>query len=523
MVTRPENQNILDTMLHAKDCAHLTAKDWAGIAKKIIKLQNDEQLLLAVSDEHSGGVTSCMPEVKYALEGFATHANILLMNGDDFEYESPLAFKEAIAELEKKYPARGADFRRAMLETAERILHEKVRDDIEVLRTLITQNPKRKIVKVIGNHENFETFRDALAELEKQYPENFQWVAEMAIIPMPGGEKGKRDRLLATHGDLQMDDLWFVEDGGTDIERKCLTHTEMAQKAVSIATNIWASSAQKQEKGQKFVNWWRKPNVTAKTLYAELLYHAQEGDFYKAVKKNELDIEALELTAIKLKKRKKKFEEFKEELAQRSDLNDEQREAENLVYTRAIERTSQQLEDINDRLDDLDRKTHAMLPLGLKSDRKVNYYKKLGEHDPRIFTSKTLEKVTHVNYGHTHVSAEEVKIGGIQGKELIVSNNASVTGAIMQKPLDAKGRATWPVRGAQPETDFGNLGMLLYRVKDGKITETKTVGRLLAENIHLVKEIIKEIPKPTHLAVNKAITPEAITQKRSGGGHGGRQ
>jgi hypothetical protein len=510
-------------MLHAKDCAHLTAKDWAGIAAKIIKLKGDEKLLLAVSDEHAGGVTSCMPEVKQALDGFASQASILLMNGDDYEYESPAAFKEAVALLQKRFPARGADYRQAMLETAEEILHQKVKDDIAALTALITENPDRKIVKVIGNHENFETFRAALTELEKQYPNNFQWVPEVAVIPMPGGEKGNRDRLLATHGDLQMDDLWFVEDGGTDIERKCLTHSEMAQKAVSIATNIWAASAQKQEKGQKFVNWWRKPNVTAKTLYAELLYHAQEGDFYKAVKKNEIDIDALDFTASKLKKRRKKFEELKEELAQRTDLLPPQFEAENLVYTRAIERTTQQLENIEERLGDLARKSQVMLPHGLKSDRKVNYYKKLGEHEPKILTSKALEKITHVNYGHTHVSAEEVKISGIQGKEVIVSNNASITGAIMQRPLDAKGRPDTWTRNTPQETDLGNLGMLLYRVKDGKITEIKTVGRLLAENIQLVKKLINDIPKPTHLAINNAITPEAIMQRRAGGDYSGRQ
>jgi hypothetical protein len=509
-------------MLQAKDCAHLTAKDWAGIAAKIIKLKEGEQLLLAVSDGHEGGVTSCMPEVKQALDGFSSQANILLMNGDDFEYESPLAFKEAAAELYKRFPARGADYKKAMLETAEAVLHQKVKDDIAVLTTLIKENPPRKIVKVIGNHENFETFRDALTELEKQYPDNFQWVAEVAIIPMPGGEKDKRDRLLATHGDLQMDDLWFVEDGGTDIERKCLTHREMAQKAVSIATNIWAASAQKQEKGQAFVNWWRKPNVTAKTLYAELLYHAQEGDFYKAVKKNEIDLDALDLTVSKLKKRCKKFEELQEELAQRTDLLPPQFEAENLVYTRAIERTTQQLENIEGRIGDLARKSQVMLPHGLKSDRTVNFYKKLGDHEPKILTSKTLEKVTHVNYGHTHVSAEEVKISGIQGKEVVVSNNASVTGAIMQRPLDTKGRPDTWTRNTQPETELGNLGMLLYRVKDGRITEIKTVGRVLAENIHLVKQLVNEVPKLTHLAVNKAITPEAIAQKRTSG-HSGRE
>jgi hypothetical protein len=89
------------------------------------------------------------------------------------------------------------------------MLHEEVAINITALEAIITQNPKQHIMKVIGNHENFETFRDALTELENKYP-NFQWCTEAALIPIAGGKEGKQQTLLAVHGDLQMDDLWFV-------------------------------------------------------------------------------------------------------------------------------------------------------------------------------------------------------------------------------------------------------------------------------------------------------------------------
>src|ERR1700740_2039924 len=124
-------------MLHAKDCTHLTANDWAGIAAKIIKLKDGEKLLLAVSDEHTGGVTSCMPEVKQVIDGFARHAAIVLLNGDDFEFESPTAFITTLQEIQKRFThLRGPDHRKALCNEAATILRQKVADDITALTAL---------------------------------------------------------------------------------------------------------------------------------------------------------------------------------------------------------------------------------------------------------------------------------------------------------------------------------------------------------------------------------------------------
>ena len=512
-------------MLTAKDCAHLNADDWAGIAAKILKLKKDEKLLVSISDEHMGGVTSCMPDVKPVIDGFAKHSQIMLLNGDDFEYESPIAFIQKMPELKERFGHLGAAaYREALVTEAEAVLHQKVAEDIETLRALITENTGRKIMKVIGNHENFETFRNALTDLAAQYP-NFQWTPEVAIISMPGGSKETRDRLLATHGDLQMDDLWFVEDGGTDKERKCYNHREMAEKVVNIATKSWAPSAEKQEKGQGIVNWWRKPNATAKTLYAELLFRAQEGDFHHAIRKTELDRDSLSTTEIKLQKRKKKFESFQEELDGREGMDESQKKEEALVYQRAIEKIDGQLEVIEKRLKALDNRSTVLFPHAIKPLHTVLHYTKPGENEPHLFTSKSLARVSHVNYGHTHVSAEGVEINGLDNKKIIVSNNASVTGAVIKKKLDDKGKPLTSVGAYDDLADLGNLGVLLYRVKDGKITEITSMGRLITENLHAIKHLISDIPKPPkekkpstddalpHVA---AITPESIIRKKEG-------
>jgi uncharacterized spore protein YtfJ len=503
-------------MLHTKECAHLNADDWAGIVSKILRPKEGETFLMAVSDGHAGGVTSCMPEVKDVINGCAQHASILLLNGDDFEYESPAAFLSTIDELKTRYHhLKGSKYKEALREEAEAVLHQKVAEDIATLELLITENPDRKIVKVIGNHENFETFRDALTQLAEKHP-NFQWTPEVAILPMPGGTKGERDRLLATHGDLQMDDLWFVEEGGTDKERKCYTHQQMAEKAVGIATRYWAPSAQKQEKGQGVVNWWRKPNATAKTLYAELLFRAQEGDFSQALKKTDMDASALETTQIKLEKRQKKFNAFKDELAQREGVTDEQRAAEMQVYDRALETMEQQLDTVKERRDNLARRASMTFPHMLKAPKTVLHYTKLGENEPRLFTSKALGRITHVNYGHTHVSAEAAEIKGMDGKTITVSNNASVTGAIIRQPLDTEGKPRTVGKGEAAEADVGNVGMLIYRVKDGNVTEITTVGRLIAENIHLVRQLIRDVKKQHGQEIHQpgAITPDTIIHKK---------
>jgi hypothetical protein len=374
---------------------------------------------------------------------------------------------------------------------------------------------------VIGNHENFVTFRDALTKLAKQHP-NFQWVPEVAIIPMPGGKKDKKDRLLATHGDLQMDDLWFVEDGGSDKERKCFTHKQMAEeKVVSIATRSWAPSAQKQEKGQGVVNWWRKPNATAKTLYAELLYRAQEGDFAQAVEKTGLNKGVMQTTETKLTKRKAKFETFMKELEGKRDILDPgQYAAEMEIYDLAIKHLDKNLVRVRERLQSLDRKSNALFPHVLLKHDAALHYQKLGDHEPRLFTSKTLGRITHINYGHTHVPTEGVEIGGLDDKKITVSNNASVTGALMRKKLDAVGNPAIPVRGEEPVTDLGNLNMLLYRVHDGKIKEITSVGKLLTKHLNLVKQMIRDVPKPAADVKEdgprrSAIHPDTIQRRRA--------
>ena len=512
-------------MLAAKDYTHVGAQDWARIAAKALKLKDGEKLLLAVSDEHSGGVTSCMPEVKHVLAGFAQHANIMLLNGDDFEYESPTLFTRAMQEVDARFPQKtGPTYRLALIEAAERVLHEKVAADVATLTALIKENPHRQIVKVIGNHENFTTFRDALTQLEQKFP-NFQWTPEVAVIPMPGNGKDTRDRLLAVHGDLQMDDLWFVEEGGTDKERKLYTHRDMAEKVVNIATSYWAPSAQKQEKGQGVVNWWRKPNATAKTLYTELLFRAQEGDFHQAVKKNELKMDRLDELERRLKKRHKKFQEFAAELEQRTDLPPDKKEAEALVYRRSIEHYEKKLEQLHDRAKSLDGKSSMLLSYRFKSPRTILHYKKLGESEAKVFTSKQLERATHINYGHTHVSAEAVEIDGANGDKKIVSNNASVTGAIMCKPLDDKRQPRKLTKHDDPDAvDLGNLGALVYRVnKEGKITAITSLGRVLCENLNLVKQMLRDVPKPppqppeTEAGLRLvAINPEHIARKKTG-------
>ncbi|MBY0406889.1 MAG: hypothetical protein K2Q01_04305, partial [Rickettsiales bacterium] len=498
----------------------------AEIFKKIYKLKDSEKLVLAVSDEHAGGFTSCMPEAKAAIDGMAAHAHTVLMNGDDFEYESPKAFLDRMPEFQKKYGHLGsAAYKEALHKEAVAVLHTKVTEDIASIEEQLEAHPERRIVKVIGNHENFATFRDALMALEAKYT-NFQWTPEMAIISMPGGSKEKRDRLLAVHGDLQMDDLWFVEEGGTDRERRLHTHESMADKVVGIATKYLAPSAQKQEKGQSIVNWWRKPNATAKTLYTELLFRAQEGDFYQAVKKTELDKGVLETTEAKLHKRRKKFESFKAELAENKTMLPDAMAAEMLVYDRAIERIDKHLERIAPRLDVVQKKSLALGPTTFKSPRSISYYKKAGEVDAKLFTSNVLEKISHINYGHTHVSAEGVAVNGLGGKEITVSNNASVTGAIMKKPLDAKGKPGTTPKGEEPQTELGNLGVLLYRVKDGKITEITTMGRLITENIHLVRQMVRQVPKlalppvPANDVHAPPIHPDEIRRRLEGQNEG---
>ena len=513
-------------MLHAKDCAHLTAKDWTGIVAKIVKLKEGESLLLAVSDGHEGGVTSCVPEVKQVIAGFAQHAKIVLLNGDDFEYESPSSFMDQLQEIKDRHShLRGDDYKNALRHEVESILHQKVAEDIAGLRKFISENPERMVVKVIGNHENFITFRNELAKLEIEYP-NFQWVPEVAIIPIPGGKKGKRDRLLGVHGDLQMDDLGIVEDGGTDRERKCYTHEQMAEKVVNIAIKSWSPSAQKQEKGQSIVDWWRKPKPTAKILYAELEYRAKQGDFFNAIKKNDLSISGLNDSVSRLEKRKKKFESWKCKLDEREDLTPEQRDEQTLVYDKSIETIDQRLANINARLKVVEGKSGAYFPHSLKSSKTVLHYKKLGKNEPRLFTSESLERVTHINYGHTHVSAEGIEIKGMKDRTVTVSNNASVTGVVMRRPLDEDGRPAALARGASPATDLGNLSMLVYRVKDGKITQITTAGQIIAENIQQVKQLIRAMPIPPKPIVPAAsgtisgaddFTSEAVLQKKAAG------
>lgn len=512
-------------MLLAKDFAHLKEKDWAKIAAKLLKPKKGEHILLSVSDEHAGGVTSCMPQAKAAIDGFAAHADVMLMNGDDFEYESPQAFEAAMAAVQQRFGdiRHGADYQAALQAEAERVLHEKVTEDIGTLREMLQAHPERKIVKVIGNHENFATFRNALSALEKECP-NFQWTPELAIISMPGGSKEKRDRLLAAHGDLQMDDLWFVEDGGTDKERKCLTHEEMAKKVVGIATKSWAPSAQKQEKGQSIVNWWRKPNATAKTLYAELLFRAQEGDFHHAVKRHDLSMDRFEITERSLKKRKKKFHEFAKALDERHDLEAGQKEAESRIYARAIEEIEGKLKTLQERREELTHVSRALFPHSFKTPRTVLHYIKPGEENPRLLTSKVLEKVTHINYGHTHVGTEGVNVTGLNGGKVVISNNASVTGAIMKRPLSANGTSYTPTSGEEPEVELGNLSALVYRVKEGRITEITSIGTLLAQNIHQVRAMIREVQPEAirETAASEGPAAGAIIQRRRAGNGEGR-
>lgn len=483
-------------MLYANDCAHLDAKDWSKIAAKIIKLKKGEKLLFAISDEHSGGVTSCMPEMKPVIDGFASQADIWLMNGDNFEYESPTAFMQAMEELKQRQPfLTGKALKEKLLLLAETVLHQKVSEDIATLTTQIQENPDRKIVKVIGNHENFATFRKELKKLEKQFP-NFQWVAETAIIPIPGDTKEPRDRLLATHGDLQMDDLWFVEDGGTDKERKCLTHSEMAAKVVKIATKPFAASAQKQEKGQGFVNWWRKPNATAKTVYAELLFRAQEGDFHQAKDKADINADALCSTLEILNSRKDKFRTMRKELDEKPEISDTQKKEETKIYTRALESIEEQIKRVASRLEQIEEASNKLFHHTITTPKTILHYKKLGDNEPQILTSKKLDRVTHINYGHTHVSAEAAIINSQNKTPITVSNNASVTRAIMQQPIYSMGNLSKLLSTQPPQTDIGNLGMLLYRTKDGKITEITTIGRLISENIHVVNELIRKPATP---------------------------
>lgn len=571
-------------MLLANDCKGVTADDWAEIADRILKRKEGEQFLLAVSDEHSGGVTSCIEDVKSVLGGFGQQAGRILLNGDDFEYESIASLQKVVEDMKGENGKLTPEQMEQLPAIASDLLHAKVKEDIAVLEKLVEENPKRQVIKVIGNHENFETFRKGLDELAQRH-NNFFWTPEVAIMSMPGGEKGTRDRLLATHGDLQMDDLWFVGEGGTDKERHCLTHEEMVDKAVGIVTRYWTPSAQKQEKFQGFVKWWRKPNATAKALYSELLYRAQEGDVARAINKADINMDALATAQIKLKKRQRKFREFLSELDEAGERvvavpvladsvpADSEKEpvvaatvtaiegdeavldageasgirvplrgfaaggqdpqlqvgdtvevylrSEREVYERALAKIEQRLEIVEARIEDLHRKAPAMFQHRLKSDKVTLEYLKPNGKPPKLFTSRALEGVTHVNYGHTHVSAEAVEIKGIGGKEITVSNNASLTGAIMTQPLDDKGEFRKAVKGEEPQTDLGNMGALLYRIKDGKITEITTMGRLIAENLHQVKQMVREAQKK-HEREDvpdgpSAIRPEDIIRRRASG------
>lgn len=487
-------------MLYARDCTHLTARDWTNIAGKLLHLEQGEKLLVAVSDEHAGGITSCMNQVKPVIEGFAAHADILLLNGDNFEYESPAAFQPKILELQTQFPDKKArnskQYQHALQQAAEETLHQKVDEDIAALNALIREKPARKIIKVIGNHENFKTFRKKLATLEKKNP-NFQWASELAIIPMPGDNtETKKDRLLATHGDLQMDDLWWVEPGGTDKERERFKHQDMAKKVIRTIIpewwKFWTPAAAKQEKAQGFVSWWREARTTANALYTELSFRATEGDFHAAVNKNQLDMEALETEKAKLKEQKKEFKTLRKAIEQRTDMTEEQRKAEIKIYKRAMRKMGKHLETLKKQMDALSKKSKAFFPQNFISPKTILHYKELGEAGPKLFTSDVLKDITHINYGHTHVSEEGTEIKGVDNTSITVSNNASVTGAIMQQPLSADGHPRALAKGETAFTDLANLGILLYHIKDGKITNITTAGRLIREHLDQVKHLMQE-------------------------------
>ncbi len=492
-------------MLYARDCAHLTADDWEKISARLIDLKPGEKLLVAVSDEHAGGVTSCMPEAKAAVDGFERNANILLLNGDNFEYESPAAFINKFERTKARLTHLGRkEYKQALREEAEAVLKRKEWDDISTLRAMAQQIPGRQIIKVIGNHENYKAFRKKLDVLEKETL-NFQWTPELALIPMPGGTKETRDRLLAMHGDLQMNDLIWVEPGGTDKERYCLSREDMAKKVVKIAKKQALASAEKQEKLQYIVDYWRQPLHAANTLYEQLMFRAQEGDFFRATKKAELELGALENIEVKKAERKEVLEAELEALQKRKDMEPEAQEKEAREYTNMIGNIEKELHELGTKGDLLRRKSRAMSEYP-KSPVSILEYKKLGESEPKLFTSEILKRVSHINYGHTHVSAEALEIKGIDGRKVTVSNNASVTGAVMRKPLPGGTPQTavsssgitngsGGVIQEQELTDLGNLGMLLYRVNaEGKITQVITAGRLISEKIDIVRDMIGEVP-----------------------------
>lgn len=485
-------------MLKPTDYSHLTAKNWADIAKKLLGLKEDQKLIMAVSDEHEGGVTSKIPDVKNVLLGFAQKADILLLNGDDYEYESPTALARTIRDLMDKYKhLPPAESRQELLKETVQILKNKVDEDISNLEIQIKENPDRKILKVIGNHENFQYFREKLQELEERHA-NFQWSPEVEIIRVPGAKKKKNaDHILAVHGDLQMYDLGIVADGYTDKQRPNYTIEQMAEKALGIATNYWSPSAEKQEEWQGLVKLFRKPKTTAQTVYSELLFAAQCAEGLHLQKRNlkkaDNDIDKLDLTERKLKKRRKKLTKSLD------SSNDEERKE----TKKALAELEGKIEVIDEQRNLIMGKSRAFSAGRDDAELRVLYYKKLSDKHrekpkkpAKLLTHKVLEFITHINFGHTHVASEGVEIKGSGKQTIVASNNASVTGAIMTAPLDEKGRPAKKHKAQEKLTDLRNLGALLYITEGGKVKDIISLGRLFKENMPKLLALVREIPKP---------------------------
>jgi hypothetical protein len=288
----------------------------------------------------------------------------------------------------------------------------------------------------------------------------------------------------------------------------------MAKKVIKIATNPVAPSAQKQEKAQWFVDWWRKADYTAKTLYTELLYRAGLGDELNRIIENIGQVgdiaEALERTERKLGKAKIRFEELRAEENKVKPQSQEEQEKQKKkleIYNKAITKLESQLENLKARQS---TSLEAILMNSLNRENilgdletKVLHYATLGDKgEPRLLTIEVLGKVTHIVYGHTHVSTKGEEVKGLDENKVLVSNSASMTGAVMTRQLKDDGTRDKRAKEKNPETDLRNLGVLFYRTEGGEIKEIIRLGELLAQKIEKVAEKVQQIPKPT---------PEAAT------------
>ena len=506
-------------MLRPAEYEHLTPNDWEIIARKLLKLKDGQQLIMFSSDEHEGGTTSFMPQVGKVLEGFGRCAAVWVKNGDNYEYETPMELKTAV----KKGGGNGA-----LQEIAADILRRKISEDIAGLERQIRENPNRQIVKIIGNHENCTLFREELRKLEDKYP-NFQWSPELELIRVPGAKKKKSDFILAFHGDLQVDDMGIVEDGYTDRQRPVFSLEEMAAKAVQLATKYFSPSAERQEDFQWLVSWWRKPKPTAKTILAELRFAAQNADLLhlqrRNMKKVDAELDHLDETKELLKARRDKFKEFRKEL-RKEEMGADEKEAaarELAAYDATIENLDDQIHQVRDQIravkdvsHNVQSKFHIYQTVEAEAKKKVLHYKRPGRKEPRLFTFKIFERVTHMNYGHTHVPCE-----GIEIEDITVSNNGSVTLSPMQAQQDEeKASGDWRA-GEAKVPDLRNLGALLYKTEEGRVKDIISIGRLLREKKHAFEALVRAIPKSRtepELPDSSLARPENVRHLNGGGG-----